>query len=70
MLTKQNMVLNEETVIGHRASKAVVEECGGVNKVPVTQDLLKVATHFHRLYTEHLREETAKKRQKETEKSA
>ena len=29
MLTKQNMVLNEETVIGIRASTAAVEECGG-----------------------------------------
>ena len=67
MLTKQNMALNE--TIGLRASKAAVEECGGVNKVPITQDLLKVATNSHRLYTKHLREENAKKRQKEAEKS-
>ena len=69
MLTKQNMALNEETIIRLRDSKAAVEECGGVNKVPITKDLLKVATNSHRLYTEHLREENAKKRQKEAEKS-
>ena len=63
------MALNEETIIGLRASKAAVEECGDINKVPITQDLLKVAINSHRLYTEHLREENAKKRQKEAEKS-
>ena len=68
MLTKQNMALNEKTIIGCRDNKAVVEECEGVNKVPVTQDLLKVATNSHRPYTEHLREENAKKRQNEAAK--
>ena len=61
------MALNGETIIRLRASKAAVEECVGVNKVPITQDLLKVATNSHRLYTECLREENAKKRQKEAE---
>ena len=69
MLTKQNVALNEETIIGLRASKATVEECGGVNKVPITKDLLKAATNSHRMYTEHLREGDAKKRQKEAERS-
>ena len=69
MLTKQNVALNEETIIGLRASKAAVEECGGVNKVPITKDLLEAATNSHRMYTEHLREEDAKKRQKEAERS-
>ena len=63
------MALNEEAIIGLRASKAAVEECGGVNKVPIIQDFLKVTTNSHRLYTEHLREENVKKRQKEGEKS-
>ena len=36
--------------------------------MPVTQDLLRVATNSHRMYTEHLREESAKRRQKEAEK--
>ena len=53
--------LNEETIIGLRPNKAAVEECGGVNKVSTTQDLLKAATNSQRLYTEHLREENAKK---------
>ena len=63
MLTKQNVALNEETIIGLRASKAAIEQCGGVNKVPITKDLLKAATNSHRMYTEHLREKDAKKRQ-------
>ena len=63
------MALNEETIIGHRASKAAVEECGGVSKVPIIEDLLKVATKSHRLYAGHLKKENAKKRQKEAEKS-
>ena len=46
MLTKQNVALNEKTIIGLRASNATVEECGGVNKVPITKDLLKAATKF------------------------
>ena len=60
MLTKQNMALNEDTIIGFRASKAAVEEFGGVNKVPITHDLLEVPTNSHKLYTEHLIEENAK----------
>ena len=44
MLTKQNMTLSEETIIGLRALKAVVEECGDVNKVPITLDLLTIHT--------------------------
>ena len=46
MLTKQNMDLNEETIIGLRAIKAAVEECGGVNKVQITQDLLRICCKF------------------------
>ena len=49
MPRKQNMALNEEAIIGLRASKAAVEEYGDINKVPITQDLLKVGTNFHRL---------------------
>ena len=63
------MAFNEETIIGLRASKVAVEECRGVNKVPITQDLPNFALNSHRLYTEHLREENAKKRQKEAEMS-
>ena len=40
-----------------------------VNKVLITQDLLKVAINSHRLYTEYPRMENTEKRQKEAEKS-
>ena len=40
MLTKQNMSLNEETIIGLIAIKAVVKECGGVNKVAIILESL------------------------------
>ena len=66
MLTKQNMSLSEKTIIGFRAIKAVVEECGGVNKVSVTLDLLKVAYNSHRMYMEHQRQDMQKS-QKEAE---
>ena len=46
MMSKQNMVLNEETIIGLRASNTAVEECGDVNEVPITQDLLIVCYKF------------------------
>ena len=35
-LTKQSISLREKTTIGLRAIKAAIEECVGVNKVPVT----------------------------------
>ena len=41
MLTKQNMCLGEEVIVGLRAIKAAVEGCGGVSKEPITLDLLK-----------------------------
>ena len=36
MLTKQNMSLFGETIFWLRVIKPPVEECGGVNKVPIT----------------------------------
>ena len=68
MLTKQNKSLSEENIIGLRDIKATVEECEGVNKVPIMQDMLKVTNNSHRMYMEHLRQGNAKKRQKEAEK--
>ena len=62
MLTKQNVFLSEETFIGLRTTKAAVEECGAVNKVPITLYLMKVANNSYRMYMEHLRQENAKER--------
>ena len=63
------MALNEETIIGPRASKAAVEECGGVTKVPIAQDLLKVATNSHRLYTRVYRASERGKSRENTKRS-
>ena len=63
------MSLSDETIIGLRAIKAAVKECGDVNKVPITLNLLKVANNSYRMYMECLRQVNAKKRQKEIEKS-
>ena len=54
---KQNISLSEDTIIGLRAIKADVDECGSMNKVPITLDLLKVVNNSHRIYMEHLRQQ-------------
>ena len=36
------MTMNDKTIIGLRATKAVVHEYGGITKVPITRELLKV----------------------------
>ena len=58
------MPLSEETIIGLRDIKAAAEDCGSVNKVPLTLDLLKVANNSHRMYLDYLRQQNAKERQK------
>ena len=65
MLTSR---IHEETIIELRAVKDAAEECRGVNKVPLTLYLLKVANNSYRMYKEYLRKVNAKKRQKEAEK--
>ena len=52
MLTKQIMRMNDKTVTGLRAMKAVVYKCGGVTKVPISKELLKVTENSHHLYLE------------------
>ena len=54
MLTKQNMSINDETIIGLIATKAAVQDYGGVQNVPITLDMIKVVKKSHHLYTEHL----------------
>ena len=40
MLTKENIVINEETLIGLRAITAAIKECG-VNNIPIMLDIVK-----------------------------
>ena len=42
--------LSEETIIGLTAFKAAVEECRGVNIVPITLDLLKIVSNSNKMY--------------------
>ena len=65
LVTKQNMSMKREILTGHRNVQAAVQEYGGVDKVPITLDTVKAAENSYRLYNEHLREEQARKRQKE-----
>ena len=39
MLTKQNVSMKDETIIGLRATKAAVQDYGGVQNVPITLDM-------------------------------
>ena len=69
MLTKQNVSMKDETVIGLRATKAAVQDYGGVWNVPITLDMIKVVEKSHHLYTGYLRQEAAKRSTKEGEKA-
>ena len=71
ILANKNISLGEEAIIGFRAIKTAVEECGTVDKAPILleSDLLKVANSSHRIHMEHPRCENAKQGQRETEKS-
>ena len=42
ILTKQNVSMKDETVIGLRANKAAVQYYGGVQNVSITLDMIKV----------------------------
>ena len=58
--------MKKETITGLQSVKAAVEEYGGVDKVPITLDTVKTAENSYHLYNEHLREEQAKERQKDS----
>ena len=58
----------DETLIGLRAIKTAIKECGSVNNIPVTLDMVKTAEKLHQLYEEHLKEEQLKKQQRANEK--
>ena len=42
LLTKQNVSMKDETGIGLRATKAAVQDYGGVQNVPITLDMIKI----------------------------
>ena len=60
--------MKKETIPGLQSVKAAVEEYGGVDKVPITLDTVKTAENSYNLYSEHLREEQAKEREKDAER--
>ena len=41
MLTKQNVSMKGETIIGLRATKAAVQDYCGIQNVPITLDMIK-----------------------------
>ena len=51
----------EETSIGFRATKSFVQECGAVSNVVITLDMGRAAEDSYQIYTEHMRQEIAKK---------
>ena len=50
MLTKKNMSMKDETIIGLRAVKVAVKDYGGVQNVPITLDMIKVVKKSHHIY--------------------
>ena len=58
--------MKKETITVLRSVKAAVEEYGGVDRVPITLDTVKTAENSYCPYNEHLREEQAKERQKDS----
>ena len=42
MLTKHNVSVNDETIIGLRATKAAVQDYGGVQNIPIILDMITV----------------------------
>ena len=69
MLTKQNVSMKNETIIGLRTTRAAVQDSSGVQDVAITLDMIKFVRKSHHFYTEHFRQEAAKKNTKEGEKA-
>ena len=68
VVTKQNVSMKRETLTGLRSVKDAILDYEGVDKVPITLDTVKVAENSYRMFNEHMKEEQAKKMQKEIEK--
>ena len=60
--------MKDETIIGLRATKAKVHDFGGVQKCTNYPGHDKGCQKSNHLYTEHLRQEAAKKSTKEAKK--
>ena len=65
VVTKQNTKMKGSTITGLRAVKAAVQDFGGVDKVPVTKEMVKITQHAHALYQEELRKEKEDEKQKQ-----
>ena len=65
ILTKANTLVNDAPVIGMRANKAAIKECGIVKSIPVTLDMIKATEKSHQLYVQHLKHELLKKHQRQ-----
>ena len=61
MLTKQKVSMKKETVIGLRTVKAAIQDYGGVDKIPITLDLVKTAENSYRLYNDVVERRTGQK---------
>ena len=68
MLTKENTVRNDETLIGLRAMEPAIKECGSVSNIAVTLDMVKATEKSYQLYVENLKQEQLKKWQKAIKK--
>ena len=43
----QNVSMKDETIIGLRATKAAVQDYGGIQNVPITLDMIKFVEKSH-----------------------
>ena len=62
VVTKQNVSMKRETLTGLRSVKTAVQDYGGVDKMPITLDTVKVAENSYRMYNEHLERRTSKEK--------
>ena len=67
-LTKQNMAMKDETLIGLRVIKDAIKHAGGITKVEVSLNMIKAAEKSRSLYHEHLKEEKKTNEEKKNER--
>ena len=65
VVTKQNTKMMGSTITGLRAVKTAVQDFEGVDKVPVTKEMVKIIQQAHALYQEELRKEKEDEKQKQ-----
>ena len=65
VVTKQSTKMKGSTITGLRAVKVAVQDFGGLDKVPVTKEMVKITQQPHALYQEELRKEKEDEKQKQ-----